>query len=475
MIWFDRYRVLSEIGRGSGSIVYLVRHQKLGEYRAVKCISKNSDTAWQIREADILNHLKHPQIPMIYDIEENEEFYYIIEEYVEGESLEAVMLQSAFITLNFIYETILEVSDILSYLHHLEPRPMVYQDLKAEHVILGKNGVKLIDFGIASYLDEAGNKFQNYGTPEFCAPEKRNQAKVGIQTDIYSIGKLLEMLILASESKESLNLMHIAKTAMHPNEEKRYASIEEFQKELMQAMQSMQSNKNPVYQKHLLTKIIVVGSQPHIGTTHVAVSLTGYFNCHNIFTVYQEKNHNNDVRKTVKSGKGFAECDGLYRKKDFFGMPKYGTGIKIELPKDALIIMDYGTDIENAVEEEAELFLLVAGSREWEIAKTHAAYEKVKSLTGLILISNYGNERQAKKYAREYAKTVYNFPLDQNPFQMTKEKEKLFQGLLKKEGGEYASESHWHCRKHPWKWCDTLRNCTGKLCRKWIGGKDSIR
>lgn len=81
MIWFDRYLVLSEIGKGSGSTVYLVRHQKLGEYRAVKRIPKSSDTTRQIREAHILNHLKHPKIPRIYDIEEDDEACYIVEEY----------------------------------------------------------------------------------------------------------------------------------------------------------------------------------------------------------------------------------------------------------------------------------------------------------------------------------------------------------------------------------------------------------
>lgn len=77
VIWFDRYMILSELGRGSGSIVYLARHQKLGEYRVIKQIMKNTDSTWKIREAEILNYLKHPKIPEIYDIEEDETAYYI--------------------------------------------------------------------------------------------------------------------------------------------------------------------------------------------------------------------------------------------------------------------------------------------------------------------------------------------------------------------------------------------------------------
>lgn len=470
VIWFDRYLVLSEIGRGSGSIVYLVRHQKLGEYRAVKCISKKSDFAWQIREAAILNHLKHPQIPVIYDVEEDEESYYIIEEYVEGESLEAVMLQSSFITLNFIYHTILGVANVLSYLHHLKPKPVIYQDLKAEHVIISKDGIKLIDFGIASYLGETGNKFQNYGTPEFSAPEKQNQAKVSIRTDVYSIGKLLEELISAEGKRESQCLMHIAKKAMHPQEEERYASVEEFRADMIRHMQSKQ---NPVYQKHLLRKIIVAGSQPHIGTTHVAVSLTEYLNQQNMSAVYQEKNSYQDMRMTIRTG-GFAEECGLYRRGDFLGMPQYGTGVKVQT-EDVIEVMDYGDNLTQALPEEADLFLFIAGSRKWEIRHTDRAYERLKDRKGLVVISNYGDRHQAKEYAREYGRTIYSFPLDPNPFYMTKEKEKLFKGLLAKEGGEVEGEqNYWYCRKYPGKWGYTFICGIGKLCSKWFGRKDRL-
>lgn len=470
----DRYFILSEIGRGSGSVVYLVRHQKLGEYRAVKCISKNSDYAWQIREAVILNHLKHPQIPMIYDMEEDENSYYIIEEYIEGESLEAWMLQSSFITLNFICHTMMQVANVLHYMHQMKPNPMVYQDLKAEHVILTKDGVKLIDFGIATYLGEKGNKFQNYGTPEFSAPEKQKDAEISIQTDIYSIGKLLEELILADETGESHCLMHIAKKAMHPDSKERYASMELFQEALMVHMQSQKKSMN---QKHLLKNIVVVGSQPHIGTTHIAISLTDYLNQQNMPAVYQEKNSNQDMRVTIQNG-GFTEECGLYRRRNFLGMPQYKEGVFVDVPKDAINIMDYGTKLEAALAEEADVFLLVTGSREWELLYTDRAYEIAREKKGLVILANYGNPSQAKQYARKFGRTVYSFPLDSNPFFMTKEKERLFEGLLAKEGGESEGENtsdHWHSWKRAWKRRHTFVRSIGKLRGKWFGRKDRLR
>jgi serine/threonine protein kinase len=458
VIWFDRYMILSELGRGSGSIVYLARHQKLGEYRVIKQIMKNTDSTWKIREAEILNYLKHPKIPEIYDIEEDETAYYIIEEYIEGESLEALMLQSSFISPDFIYYTLMDVAEILDYMHHIKPNPMIYQDLKSEHIISGKEGIKLIDFGIAVCLGEMGNKFQNYGTPKFCAPEKAEEAKVNIQTDIYSIGKLLEELIYAEADNMSHHLMHIAKRAMSPDLSNRYHSMREFMADLTK---QMQSTKKSHYQKHLLKKIIVTGSQPRIGTTHLSISFTEYLNRKNIVTVYRETNTSETMRNAIEKG-NFTKEGGLYRRGEFLGMPAYGEGVCVDIPKDAVEILDYGTDLKGALSEKADLFLFVAGSREWEIKQTDLIYQKIRNSQGLVLISNYGNKSQAKKYAREYNRKVYCFPLDENPFYMTKEKEKLFDGLLEKESK--ISKNNWICRKHPRMRRNALVCGSGKLC-----------
>ena len=458
-----RYQVLTELGRGSGSIVYLARHQKLGEYRAVKRISKEPDFAWKVREASILNHLNHPQIPRIYDMEEDEEAYYIVEEYAEGESLEAKMLQSSFITLDFIYQIITQTADVLNYMHHLKPDPLIYQDLKPEHIIVGKDGIKLVDYGIACCSKESGNKFQNYGTPGFSAPEKSKGAKISLQTDIYSIGKLLEELIYAEGRKTSQCLMQVAKKAADSDLTVRYKTVEEFLADL--SMQ-MQSNKNSIYQEHLLTKIVAAGSQPHIGTTHLSISFTQYLNRRNRLAVYREKNTSEHMRMAIKYGI-FAEEGGLYRRNNFFGMPAYGAGVQVNTPEHAIEVLDYGTDLSGALSEEADMLLLVVGSREWEAMYADLAFEKLKEAKNLIVIANYGSIRQAKKYAKKYAQAVYCFPLDQDPFIMTKEKESLFHGLLEKE--PKGSKNHWNSRSNPGEWSNALVRGFGKLYGKRPG------
>ncbi len=62
----------------------------MNQYRAIKCIPKaQTRSASGYREAVLLKNLRHPDIPMIYNTEDDEQYYYVIEEYIQGESLSA--------------------------------------------------------------------------------------------------------------------------------------------------------------------------------------------------------------------------------------------------------------------------------------------------------------------------------------------------------------------------------------------------
>ena len=83
-----KYRLCSIIGTGRTGVVYLAEHISLGEYRAVKVISKHTaDHRQAYQEAMILKKLRHPGIPIIYDVEEDVTNYYLIEEYMVRHTL----------------------------------------------------------------------------------------------------------------------------------------------------------------------------------------------------------------------------------------------------------------------------------------------------------------------------------------------------------------------------------------------------
>ena len=132
--------------------------------------------------------------------------------------------------------------------------------------------------------------------------------------------------------------------------------------------------------------------------------------------------------------------------------------------------MDFGSDIAKAVSEEADRYLLLTGSKEWEMEAAKTAYKAFKEKAEFTMIVNYGSSRIAKKYAAEYGRSIYCFPLDADPFYMTKEKEKLFERLLEQKGGGSEAEKctkYWNCRKYLRQWGNTCLLYTSPL-RKYL-------
>jgi serine/threonine-protein kinase len=127
------------------------------------------------------------------------------------------------------------------------------------------------------------------------------------------------------------------------------------------------------------------------------------------------------------------ERDGCLCYKYFYGYPRYGPGII--LPEDASLIrvMDYGScDIEKHKEiYEADLILFICSSG---IFKRQVAFEEGQRLLSacdnVAIICNKGQENDLRIYAQKFKRPILAFPLDSDPFRITKEKNRLFFQLL---------------------------------------------
>lgn len=87
-VLFEKYQLIRTLGQGQRGTVYLAYHQELKEYRAIKQVPKSSAGYEQFkREALLLTSLSHPGIPLVYDLEEDCSSSYLIEEYLEGDTL----------------------------------------------------------------------------------------------------------------------------------------------------------------------------------------------------------------------------------------------------------------------------------------------------------------------------------------------------------------------------------------------------
>lgn len=429
-----KYRVISRLGEGNSSEVFLAEHRKLKTYRAVKCVKKTQSGQPQLLlEADILKNLKHPGIPTIYDVEEDDENYYIIEEYIQGQSLEAFVLRQDCISIDTAVHMTLQICDVMKYLHDQKPEPVIYQDLKPEHIILcGKRAV-LIDFGISSYITTHGNTFQNFGTEGYAPPEKYQGTACGIQTDIYGVGKILAFMASKLPENEFRILQPLISQATAYAKEDRYVSVEALEADLQRTLENGSQNNQQTTKKHLLTEIAVAGTQSRVGTTHLAIALTCFLIQEHRPCIYQEYHPSDCMRMLVKEDGGYLRKDGLVAYEKFRGMPFYGEGFAKRKQQEGLYIQDYGIQLQDILEEDKKL-ILVMGSRPWEYTQAQKLLEKISLRRNLVLVCNYADRAKAKALARTYHHRVYCFPLDADPFRMTREKRKLFQTMLRQEG-----------------------------------------
>ncbi len=219
----DRYRVLRTIGEGGMGRVYLAEHVRMGRLSAVKVMSPAlAPTADAIgrfnREAANASRISQPNVAAIYDFGETEDgTLYLAMEYVEGETLTAVLRREGPFSPLRAAEITGQIADGLAAAHHLG---IVHRDLKPDNILVttshdGREWVKIVDFGIAKATQ--GDAEQNVtslgmavGTPEYMSPEQIAGEALDGRTDLYSLGLVLFNMLTgalphpALTSKQSL-------------------------------------------------------------------------------------------------------------------------------------------------------------------------------------------------------------------------------------------------------------------------------
>ena len=153
-ILFGKYELIRTLGRGRCSTVYLAKHLELDEYRAIKCVSK-MDTDYERfkKEALILKRLRHPGIPIVYDLEEEAFQSYLIEEFLEGDSFYDLIREKGHLNQDTVIRYGIQICDLVQYLHSAEQIPILYLDLQPKNLLVCHEQVKLLDFDHADFLD----------------------------------------------------------------------------------------------------------------------------------------------------------------------------------------------------------------------------------------------------------------------------------------------------------------------------------
>lgn len=396
-------------------------------YRAIKCIPKTPHAiSSQCLEANLLKHLNHPGIPTIYDIEEDQNHIYIVEEYIQGESLDAFAHHQSYISQELILKFGMQLCDILIYLHNLTPYPILYQDLKPEHIIICGQELKLIDFGIAAIFTGSDNVFQFYGTKEYAAPEVLSGVGSTPQSDLYSLGKVLLFLADISSAPCSDPLKAILHKATAKKASERYETVSSFKAALEQVTFTACSTVSS-----LCKNIIVLGSKHGVGTTHIAISLVNTLNQNGYPALYWEQNLTGSLQALLRVNSSVSEKDGIYHYKFFQGVPNYGLGITFSLPESFITVKDYGVYDGRQIELDPNtLLFFVMGNDIWDHEKSILAGLQYKYPQHTVFICNYGNQSATKHLAHQLNTKVYCFPLDFDSFTNTAQKEQFFFSIL---------------------------------------------
>lgn len=200
----DKYEILKLIGKGGMSKVYLAMDKRLNKQWAVKEVQKNArdnnnEVVVQsaIEEAQMIKELDHPAIVRIVDIIENDEVIYIIEDYIEGETLGSIVEEHGAQPQKMVIDWAMQLCEALEYLHTRKP-PIIYRDMKPANVMLKPDGnVKVIDFGIAREYKEHGLADTiNLGTRGYAAPEQfGDKGQTDARTDVYCLGATIYHLV----------------------------------------------------------------------------------------------------------------------------------------------------------------------------------------------------------------------------------------------------------------------------------------
>lgn len=215
----NRYQITDKIGSGGMADVYRADDILLDRIVAVKVLHQEYSKDIEFinrfrREAQAAAKLTHPNIVNIYDVGCDNETYYIVMEYIPGETLKEYISRQGKISNDSAVRIAIEICEALEQAH---ANGIVHCDIKPHNILITKSGrVKVTDFGIARATNTLSliNKESVLGSVHYFSPEQASGDIVTAQTDIYSLGIVLyEMLTgkvpFEGDSAVSIALKHM--------------------------------------------------------------------------------------------------------------------------------------------------------------------------------------------------------------------------------------------------------------------------
>ncbi len=191
-----KYQILSSLGSGGFGAVYLAEDSWIHKKVAIKVPHRqNIDFGELLREPRLLASLNHPNIVSILTAEKQENVFFIVMEYVPGETLESIIAREGALELVKALDFTCQICNALDHAHG---QGVLHRDLRPANVLVSEAGMlKVADFGTSRFLEIAAQGTTVIGSPPYMAPEQFH-GKAVFASDIYSLGVTMYQMLTGS-------------------------------------------------------------------------------------------------------------------------------------------------------------------------------------------------------------------------------------------------------------------------------------
>ena len=188
-----KYKIIAPLGSGGFGTVYLAQDTWIDKRVAIKVPHRQSlDFGELLREPRLLASVSHPNIVSIITAEKEDNVFFIVMEYVPGETLENIIAASGALDVNRALDFTCQICNGVDHAHR---QGVIHRDLRPANVLVTDNDMlKVADFGTSRFLEIAAHGTTVIGSPPYMAPEQFH-GKAVFASDIYSLGVTMYQML----------------------------------------------------------------------------------------------------------------------------------------------------------------------------------------------------------------------------------------------------------------------------------------